>query len=249
MLCIEVGVFRKCLLNAVPTGLRRKVGHVAVHAAQSNGPPFAAHHLGECSDGRHVPDAERSRRYAGLLRKLSERAGAGRNTEAGIRLVVVACVVLEKDGDAKALGFRQLLHRIREIRHLPRRDDEAVAGRGHAAVARIRSRLDDVAQDEASHLLRLNQAPRGGRQRATTTGAHRVDEHEPGLLFERHARDQVVDAHLDRESPVFVTVDRPTAVGVPELPAIDGQHRARSHLNGRLLHGRAAAPYRRESTG
>ena len=193
--CIEVGVFSKRLLNAVPTGLGRKVRHVAVHAAQSNGPPFAAHHLGECSDWRHVPDAERSRRDAGLLRKLGERAGAGRNTEAGIGLVVVAGVVLEEDGDAKALRLRQLLHRIREIRHLPRRDDEAVAGRRHAAVARIRRRLDDVTQDETNHLLRLNQARRGGRQRATATRRHRVDEHEPGLLFERHARDQIVDAH------------------------------------------------------
>jgi hypothetical protein len=62
------------------------------------------------------------------------------------------------------------------------------------------------------------------------------------------ARDQIVDAHPDRKSPFFVTVDRPTAVCVPELPAIDGQHRARSHLNRRLLLGRAAA-YRREDTG
>ena len=120
--------------------------------------------------------------------------------------------------------------------------DEAVAGRRHAAVARIRRRLDDVTQDETNHLLRLNQARRGGRQRATATRPHRVDEHEPGLLFERHARDQIVDARLDRESPVFVTVDRPTAVCVPELPAIDGQHRARSHLNEQAA--AAAAPPR-----
>ena len=41
--------------------------------------------------------------------------------------------------------------------------------------------------------------------------------------------DQIVDAHADRKSPVLVTVDRPAAVGVPELPAIDGQHRAAAH--------------------
>ena len=167
--CIEVGVFGKCLLHAVPAGLRRKIRHVAIHAAQSDGPPFAAHHFGERSDWRHVPDAERSRRDASLLRKLRESAGAGRNAEAGICLVVIACVVLEKDGDAEALRLRQLLHRIREIRHLPRRDDEAVAGWRHAAVARIRIGFDDVTQDETSHLLRLNQALRGVCQGATAT--------------------------------------------------------------------------------
>jgi hypothetical protein len=54
--------------------------------------------------------------------------------------------------------------------------------------------------------------------------------------------------HPDRKSPVFITVDRPVAVCVPELPAIDGQHRARSHLNSGLLLGRATAG-RREVTG
>src|SRR4026208_2062538 len=59
--CIEVRVLSKRLLNAVPTRLGRKVSHVAIHPSQSNGPPFAAHHLSEGSDWRHVSDAERSR--------------------------------------------------------------------------------------------------------------------------------------------------------------------------------------------
>ena len=38
---IEVGVFGERLLNAVPAGLGRQVGRVAVHATQPDGAPFA----------------------------------------------------------------------------------------------------------------------------------------------------------------------------------------------------------------
>ena len=144
---------------------------------------------------------------------------------------MIPCVVLEEDGDTEALRLGKRLNRVGELRHLTRRDDEAVTARRHAAIAGIGGRLDDVPQDEASHLLRLDQARAGGRQRPAASRPHRVDQHEPGLLVERHARDQVVDADVDREPPVLVPVDRPIAVGVPELLAIDGQHRARSHAD------------------
>jgi hypothetical protein len=62
-----------------------------------------------------------------------------------------------------------------------------------------------------------------GLRRLVALGVHRVDEHEAGLLLERHLRDEVGDALVDRPAPVLVRVQGAVVVQVLELVALDGQ--------------------------
>ena len=234
---VEIGVLGERLVDAIPARLGGEVGRVAVHPAQPDGAPLGAHHRGQRVDRRHRAEPERRRRDAGLLRELGERAGAGRDAEARVGLVMIAGVVLEHDRDAQPLPLGERLDGVGEIGHLPRRDGDTAKRRRRGGVAGIAFRPDDVAQHEAAHLLRLDERGRGRRQRTAAAGVQRVDQHEPGLLLERQAADQVADARLDGAPPVLVRIELAAAVGVLEAQAVDREHGAAAHANGRLRRG------------
>ena len=126
---VEVGVLGERLVDAVPARLGGEIGGVAVHAAQADGAPLGAHHVGERRDRRQRSGAERGGRDAGFLRELGERAGAGRDAEARVGLVVIARVVLEDDGDAEPLPLGERLDGVGELGHLARRHRDAAKRR------------------------------------------------------------------------------------------------------------------------
>ena len=89
------------------------------------------------STGAIEPSAERGGGDAGLLGELGERAGARRDAEARVGLVVVAGVVLEDDGDAQPLALGQRLDGVGELGHLPRRDRDAAERRRRGGVTGV----------------------------------------------------------------------------------------------------------------
>ena len=231
---VEVGVLGEGLVDAIPARLGGEVGRVAVHPAQADRAPLRAHHRGQRLDRRHRAEPERGGGDAGLLRELGERAGARRDAEARVGLVVVAGVVLEHDRNAQALALGKGLDGVGELRHLPRRHRDAAKRLWRGRVTGVAFRLHHVAQHEAAHLLRLDERGRRRRQRAAAAGVQRVDQHEPGLFLQRHAADEIADARLDRPAPVLVRIELAAAVGVLEAQAVDREHGAAAHADGGL---------------
>ena len=241
---VEVGILGEGLVDAIPARLGGEIGRVAVHPAQPDGAPLRAHHGGQRLHRRRRAEAERGGGDARFLRELGERAGARRDAEARVGLVVIAGVVLEHDGNAQSLALGEGLDGVGELRHLPRRDRDAAKRRGRGGVTGIAFRLHHVAQHEAAHLLRLDERGRRRRQRAAAAGVQRVDEHEPGLLLERHAAHQIADARLDRPAPVLVGIELAAAVGVLEAQAVHREHGAAADADAGLRLGADAGPGR-----
>lgn len=55
-------------------------------------------------------------------------------------------------------------------------------------------------------------------------GVERVDEHEPGHLFQVHLCDEVVDPFFGRQAPVLIGVELSVVVQVPEIGAVGIDH-------------------------
>jgi hypothetical protein len=154
-------------------------------------------------------------RDAGLLRELGHHAR--RIVDAGA-LDMVARVGPEQRRDAQARALGEHLHAVGELRGLLRRQRRAGADARIGAAAA--SRVDHVADDEAVHLLLVDERGHVGMQRTVAAAVERLDQHQPGLFLERHLCDEVGDARLDRAAPVLIEVWPAVAVRVLELQAV-----------------------------
>ena len=198
--------------DAVPAWLRGEVCHVAVHPAQPDGLPLIAHHTSEVLHHRHVtggwrlPGAQRLLAEcrggdACLLGEGGEGAGRFVDTCPRVRVDVVARIGLVEHRDAQTRGLAEFLDGVRIRGSFLRRQGcaglEAVAG---CAAHRLVRAGHGVAEDEAVHLLIVDVAGCRGVQGAALLGVRvaggveGVDQHQAGLLLQRHQRDQVLRA-------------------------------------------------------
>ena len=53
------------------------------------------------------------------------------------------------------------------------------------------------------------------------TGVECVDQHQAGFFLQRHLRDQIIGALVNRQTPVLVRVESTVGIGILELQAID----------------------------
>ena len=196
--------------------------------------------------------AQRGSSQASFLGELAEGTAAGTNALAWVGFDVVAGVVLEDQRDAQAGAFGHFLELVGVSGQLLRRDPEAAATRDHAAVAHIGRTPCGRAQDEPGHFLVVDVVRRGRRDGTAAARVVVVDHHHADLFRVTHLRDEIVDALINRQTPVFIGIQLPVAVGVLELFAVHAQQgfgtRAHHRL-GNLVATTATAARQHSQTG
>lgn len=184
----ELGVFTEGLQRARPAGLGGEVDLRVQRHADADRRVLLAGDVAELLDERLVADGCE----AHGLGPHRERAGEhARERVVGIRVTRIG---RDRHGDAEAGRGRSLLQAVVPL------GDELRRGRGlqHIEVVHETARDVVVGRRQPEHVVAL-------RERAVFTGGdHRLEE-EPGLLFERHLREEDLDALGDGQVRVAVS--------------------------------------------
>jgi hypothetical protein len=148
------------------------------------------------------------RRQAERARPARKHAGSLGFLEHQVVSNVIARIRCKDEGDAEARSLGDLLGRVRAFRQL--------------------TGTQVVAQDQIANVALIDVVVQG-------IGVERRDLHQTGFFLEGHSRNQVRRALLDRQSPVFVGVERTAAVQILERESPHFQHSAHAAADASLL--------------
>ena len=201
--------------DARPPRLGGDVGHRVERDVDADGAVLLPGDIAEAAHELLVP----RRREPDRLGPLRERAG--RPARRRVLVEGVPRIGRDRHRDAEPRRFRQLLHAVVPL------------GRPAGIRRRIDVEMVEVALGDEPRRAVAAEDGRAVQQLSVAADEDRRVEHQTGLLLERHARQEVVDALLDRPPRILVRIELPVAVEVAHAPTVDLERdriRCRRHL-------------------